>query len=289
MSQIFRSSWPFFPKMALVLIIMLSVQNGSCQEYSNFTNEDAFFDYETQMPIDDPSDALTISARDMQSISTFSNGPLGLWSVMNTNILSEDGTLKKSRETGVFSYGSELMLIKQYSWLTAEDEFGNEFYSDGYFINTTLLDAKLPFAVIREDTITLSQLSIMNNEALNSSSVTKLLLYEDFYDSYDIDALNRAFGESSDVNEVLFRYDPELASLDPMSESNLDMSMFGDIWSEFGRIFNNPEVMKLFNDFAKEQLEKQKQEQNNDDKQFQIENMFDKCDGGVCCKWGTTA
>jgi len=208
---------------------------------------------------------------------------------MNTYVLKEDGTIKKSRESGVFSYGSELMQIKEFSWMIAEDDFGNELYSDGYFINYTLVDAKLPFAVIREDMITLSDLSIINNEALNKSSVTKLLLYEDFYESYDIDALNRAFGKSSVVDEVLFRYDPELKSLDPMNESTLDISMFGDVWSEFGRIFNNPEIMKLFNEFAKEQLEKQKQDQKNDDMQLQIENLFDKCDGGVCCKWGTTA
>lgn len=196
MSQIFRFSWLFILKMALVLVVMLSVENASCQDYSN---EDEDFDYyETELPMDDdPSDALTISTKDVQSISSFSNGPLGLWSAMNTYILEEDGTLKKSRETGVFSYGSELMQIKEYSWLIAEDDFGNEFYSDGYFINYTLLNAKLPFAVIREDMITLSDLSIVNNEALNSSSVTKLLLYEDFYESYDIDALNRAFGKSS--------------------------------------------------------------------------------------------
>lgn len=287
MSQIFRFSWPFILRMALVLVVMLSVDTGTCQDYSI---EDEDFDYyETEMPMDSPSDALTMSTKDVQSISSFSNGPMGLWSAMNTYILEEDGTLKKSRETGVFSYGSELMQIKEYSWLIAEDDFGNELYSDGYFINYTLLNAKLPFAVIREDMITLSDLSIVNNEALNSSSVTKLLLYEDFYESYDIDALNRAFGKSSELDEVLFRYDPELGSLDPMNQSTLDMSMFGDMWSEFGSIFNNPEVMKMFNEFAKEQLEKQKQDQNNDDPQITIENMFDKCDGGVCCKWGTTA
>ncbi len=287
MSQIFRFSWPFILKVALVLVVMLSLENAFCQEYSN-EDEDAYY-VNTEIPIDDPQDALTISTKDLQSISTFSNGPLGLWSAMNTYVLQEDGTLKSSRETGVFSYGSELMQIKEYSWLIAEDELGNELYSDGYFINYTLQGAKLPFAVIREDMITLSELSLANNEAFNSSSVTKLLLYEDFYDSYDIDALNRAFGKSSDVNEVLFRYNPELGSLDPMNESTLDMSLFGDMWSEFGNIFNNPEVMKMFNDFAKEQLERQREEQNNKDNLNTIENMFDKCDGGVCCKWGTTA
>ena len=273
--------------MALVLLGGLSLECVSCQEFTN--NDSSDLDLETTgMPIDDAEDALIVSSKDVQSISTFSNGPLGLWSAMNTEILEDDGTLKKSRESGFFSYGSELLNIEEFSWLIAEDQLGNEFYSDGYYINTSLKDAMLPFAVIREDMITLSDLSMMNNEAMDSVSVTRLLLYEDFYESYDIDALNRAFGESSTVDEVLFRYDPELGSLDPMNESTLDMSMFGDIWSEFGSIFNNPEIMKMFNDFAKEQLERQRQEQENEDKFNTIENMFGDCNGGVCCKWGTT-
>lgn len=275
--------------MALVVLGALSLNCGSCQEFTNSSSDEiSYLDYETDMPIDEVADALTISTEDVQRISTFSNGPLGLWSAMNTNVLAEDGTLKKSRESGFFSYGSELMNIEEFSWLTTEDPLGNELYNDGYYINATLIDAKLPFAVIREDMITLSDLSMMDNEALNSSSVTRLLLYEDFYDSYDIDALNQAFGKSSKIDQVLFRYDPELQSLDPLNQSVLDMSMFGDIWSEFGNIFNNPEIMKMFNDFAKEQLERQKQEQENKDKFDTIENMFGDCNGGVCCKWGTT-
>lgn len=287
MSQVFGFCRSFILMMALVLLGGLSLECVSCQEFTN--NDSSDLDLETTgMPIDDAEDALIVSSKDVQSISTFSNGPLGLWSAMNTNILEDDGTLKKSRESGFFSYGSELLNIEEFSWLIAEDQLGNEFYSDGYYINTSLKDAMLPFAVIREDMITLSDLSLMNNEALDSVSVTRLLLYEDFYESYDIDALNRAFGESSNVDEVLFRYDPELGSLDPMNESTLDMSMFGDIWSEFGSIFNNPEIMKMFNDFAKEQLERQRQEQENEDKFNTIENMFGDCNGGVCCKWGTT-
>ena len=45
--------------------------------------------------------------------------------------------------------------------------------------------------------------------------------------------------------------------------------------------------MKMFNDFAREQLEREKQD-NNEGMQITIQNMFDNCDGGVCCKWGTT-
>jgi len=49
--------------MVLVLVVMLSLENSSCQDYSN---EDSYFDYyETEMPIDDPSDALTISTKDV--------------------------------------------------------------------------------------------------------------------------------------------------------------------------------------------------------------------------------
>ncbi|MFZ1315334.1 hypothetical protein, partial [Methanothrix sp.] len=63
---------------------------------------------------------------------------------------------------------------------------------------------------------------------------------------------------------------------------------FGGFWSEFGSIFNNQDIMQMFHDYAKEQLEREKQEQNNKDQFERIENMFNKCDGGVCCKWGTS-
>lgn len=288
MSQVFKFSGSFIlMMMAIILSMGIYLENGSCQEFLNSSDEMMFLDYEAEMPINDDSDMMIINMEDMQSISSFSNSPLGLWSAMNTMVLGEDGTLKKSRESGFFSYGSELIQIEEYSWLTAEDELGNVLYDDGYFIKSILLDAKLPFAVIRVDMITLSDLSLMNNSALDSSSVTNLWLYEDFYESYDIEALNRAFGKSSTLNEVLFRYDPELESLDPLNHSTLDMSMFGDMWSEFADVFNNPEIMKMFNEFAKEQLKRQKSN-NNEDMQLTIQNMFDNCDGGVCCKWGTT-
>lgn len=290
MSQVYGFSRSIILMMALVLLGGFSPECGSCQEFTNESSSDkiSYVDYETNMPIDDVTDALVINSRDLQSISTFSNGPLGLWSVMNTRFLDEDGTFKKSRQVGVFSYGSELMQIKEYSWLTAEDESGNELYSDGYNVGSTLKDAKLPFAIIRDDMITLSDLSLMDNDAVDSISITRLLLYEDFYESYDINALNKAFGGSSTVDEVLFRYDPELGSLDPLNQSSLDMSMFGDIWSEFGSVFNNPQIMEMFNEFAKKQLRRQQEEKDQKDKQIYIEHLFDECDGGVCVKWGTT-
>ncbi|HON35535.1 MAG TPA: hypothetical protein PLY52_04390 [Methanothrix sp.] len=290
MSQIFRISRPFILMAALITLAGLFMESCSCQEDFYFTNaeDDDGFYFETMMPIDEPADALTISSKDIHSVSSFSNSPMGLWSMMNTAILTEDGTIKKSRNYGLISYGSELMQIFDYSWLTIEDGLGGERYNDGYVIDTTLHKAVLPFAVLREDSLTLTDLVNVNNETMSSISVTKLLLYEDFYKSYDISALNEAFGNSSTVEEVLFRYDPELGELNPLSASSLDLSIFEDFWAGFGSIFNNQDIMKMFNDYAKEQLEREKQEQNNKDQFERIENMFNKCDGGVCCKWGTS-
>ena len=290
MSQIFRISRPFILMAALITLAGLFMESCSCQEDFYFTNaeDDDGFYFETMMPIDEPADALTISSKDIHSVSSFSNSPMGLWSMMNTAILTEDGTIKKSRNYGLISYGSELMQIFDYSWLTIEDGLGGERYHDGYVIDRTLHKAVLPFAVLREDSLTLTDLVNVNNETMSSISVTKLLLYEDFYKSYDISALNEAFGNSSTVEEVLFRYDPELGELNPLSASSLDLSIFEDFWAGFGSIFNNQDIMKMFNDYAKEQLEREKQEQNNKDQFERIENMFNKCDGGVCCKWGTS-
>ena len=100
---------------------------------------------------------------------------------MNTAILTEDGAIKKTRNQGLISYGSELMQIFDYSWLTIEYGMGDERYNDGYQIDRTLQNAALPFAVLREDMLTLSDLVNINNETMSSSSATKLLLYEDFY------------------------------------------------------------------------------------------------------------
>lgn len=288
MSQIFRISRPFILMAALIILAGLFMESGSSQEDLDFTNAEEEEDGYYFEIIDEPADALTISSKDIHSVASFSNNPMGLWSMMNTAILTEDGAIKKTRNQGLISYGSELMQIFDYSWLTIEYGMGDERYNDGYQIDRTLQNAALPFAVLREDMLTLSDLVNINNETMSSSSVTKLLLYEDFYKSYDVSALNEAFGNSSTVEEVLFRYDPELGELNPLSASGLDMSIFGGFWSEFGSIFNNQDIMQMFHDYAKEQLERENQEQNNKDQFERIENMFNKCEGGICCKWGTS-
>lgn len=94
MSQIFRISRPFILMAALIILAGLFMEGGSSQEDLDFTNAEDEDGYYFEI-IDEPADALTISSEDIHSVASFSNNPMGLWSMMNTAILTEDGAIKK--------------------------------------------------------------------------------------------------------------------------------------------------------------------------------------------------
>lgn len=295
MSQVAKFSGSFLLMIAVILLIgLLSLETGMCQEF-NDTQESPFLSIEDEgtdaefdlslLSIPDTSDMKFINSQDMQNIASFSNGPMGLWSKLNTSItFGDDGSMQKTRNSGLFSYGSELMEINEMSWLTLtdKDELGIEYYSDGYNINTTLKDAKFPFAVLRSDLTTLSG---ENYSLVNSDSMTYLLLYDEFSTNYDLDALKMVFGNSSDFKT--FKYDPEMVNLSTNLGFDLSMYFSSDIWSQFGDIFNNKEIMAMFHQLALDQQAAKNNQQDDDDNPFGPgRNWWEDSEGGVYCKWG---
>ena len=102
---------------------------------------------------------------------------MGLWSKLDTSItFGEDGSLLKTRNSGLFSYGSDLMEINEVSWLTAKDGLEFDQYSDGYNFSTTLKDVQFPFAVLRSDLTTLTG---ENFTLADVDSHSYLLLYDE--------------------------------------------------------------------------------------------------------------
>jgi hypothetical protein len=76
---------------------------------------------------------------------------MGLTNNLETSLtLNGDGSILKSRNLAMLSYGSELMNINDFSSLTSRDTLGNEFGTQSE--NTvTLMNCIYPFALIKAD------------------------------------------------------------------------------------------------------------------------------------------
>ncbi len=262
----------------------MSLETGMCQQFNTtpIGNEDSSFLYLDE-GIPELSDISYISSQDVQNIASYGNGPMSLFSGMDTSLVfGEDGTLEKSRKTSLFSAGSELMEINEISWLSGQDSFGNDF-NYGYEQFTTLNDASFPFAVLREDLTKVSGTSMNLDE---STSMTYLLLYDDFSANYDTSALQMAFGNSSEMMIKTFKYDPAMSNLSTNLGFDLSLYFSSDIWAQFGDIFNNQEIMALFHQMALDQ-QAAKNNQNDDDNPLgPRRNWWEDSEGGVYCKWG---
>lgn len=297
MSQVFRFSGSYLLLITTVLVIGLSLEIGTCQDlddWSEFTSDEGVDGIEVSSD-SDPSDQLeqftNVNSQDFQTILASSNGPLGLWSGLKTDFIpAEDGTLLKSRKAGLFTYGSDLLKIDQYSWMSLEDENGYMYDKEAFAQTNTLKGAKYPFVMYREDLTSISHNPSLVNPDITpildetdatpfieeTTSKTYILLDYNYYDLYNISDLDAAFA-NTDVYEK-FSYNPEMSKLS--SQLGVDLSIFfpPDLWALFA---------EMFHDFAVEQLNR-KNQQSNEDTQDYIDNMFNKCDGGVCCDWGTS-
>lgn len=295
MSKVFSFSGSFIYMVAVALLFGLSIQTGSCQSFATDTSEMTFKPLDVEEDGDGRSAMANINSQDVLSVVSSSDGPLGLWSGLKTEVMfGDDGSIQKSRTTGLFSIGSDMLSIYESSWLSIENDYGFTYETSPFELESTLFDARYPFFMFREDQTRISY----NPDLINSSltpllsddtiSTTYLLLYDDYYDHYDMALMDEAFGDSTNLIYKSFEYNPELNNMSDSMQINLSQYFTQDIWDQFGDIFKNDEIMAMFNKYAKEQLANQNKPKDNEEMQNYIINMFSECESGVCCKWGTT-
>jgi hypothetical protein len=144
----------------------------------------------------------SIGSFDKYGIASFGNGPMGLASDLQTSLTqADDGSILKSRNLALVSYGSELLNLNEFSSLTSTDTLGNEFSTE-YEKTATLKDCSYPFALIQEDLTTIS----VDGTGIGDTYSNTLLLLPDVYSADDLAMFTSAFGDSGTFNIKTFKY-----------------------------------------------------------------------------------
>ncbi len=218
---------------------------------------------------------------DKRIINSYSDGSMGLGDQMQNAFELVDSEISKTRKTTTISYGSDLLEIEEISNFAGYDISGNKF-SANYGKFTTLKNFDFPFAIIRDDEMTISgeDLSIEKTQ----SEIT--LLIPDWIKPDSLNEIKSALGSSADIKEISYM----------MGEDQLDFAQsFLDSSTEAGLNINTIDADELFNMTmdkkfwaalheaalkAKEQQDKPPtaNEWNADD--------FSLSSGGITCIWG---
>lgn len=211
---------------------------------------------------------------DQYRVMNYGTGAMGLLDDMETRFAyTDDGSLEKMRKTFTASFGADLLKIEDVSSFTVRDQNGREFTS-GYERIATIRNLPAPFAVIRQDLTEIQQGSLDLKEA---GSVTYILL-PDVYSAEDASMLSEAFGGSTTTYVKLFKYDTDINKM--LAEMNIDPSLyFGKFpWDQFFAAFLNPEMWKLFEEYARQRQKLEYEE-------VRRRHYIDSFDG-VTCRWG---
>jgi hypothetical protein len=144
----------------------------------------------------------SVGSIDKYSVASFGNGPMGLATDLETGLtLGEDGSILKSRNLAMLSYGSELMNINDFSSLTGRDTLGNEFGAQSEK-TVTLKNCIYPFALIKEDLTRISS----DGTGIGDAQSKTLLLLPDAYSADDLAMFTTAFGDSGVFDVKMFKY-----------------------------------------------------------------------------------
>ena len=178
----------------------------SCCQNSDINSDDidtAINDFNSLMDTNSlvPSMGKLASAStlDERSIVSSGNGAMGLLNNMKTGLTqADDGSVLKSRKASLLSYGSDLMVIKDFSRLSGSDTNGNE-YSSQSEREITLKDCDYPFALMSEDLTKLSGDGSIENVYSNTD-----VLLPDTSSPEDLDMFTNAFGKSGNINIRMF-------------------------------------------------------------------------------------
>jgi len=189
---------------------------------NSLNNLNTISDTNTLIPA--TSSIASIGSFDKYGVSSFGNGPMGLATNLETGLTqTNDGSVLKSRNLAMLSYGSELMNINDFSSLTGTDTLGNEFGTQSEK-TVTLKNCIYPFALMKEDLTTVSG----DGTNINDASKT-LLLLPDTYSADDLAMFTSAFGGSDDFNIKTFKYTLDIngflkgvGSMDLLSGTNMN-------------------------------------------------------------------
>jgi hypothetical protein len=207
MSDISKLSRMHMLFIATALILSQFIILGCCDSELGATNDDNSFNnlntiLDTNSLTPATGSIASVGSLDKYGVVSFGNGPMGLASDLQTSLTqTNDGSVLKSRNLAMLSYGSELLNLNEFSSLTGSDTLGNEFGTQSE--NTaTLKNCIYPFALIQEDLTKISS----DGTGIGDTYSKTLLLLPDAYSADDLAMFTSAFGDSSSFNIKMFKY-----------------------------------------------------------------------------------
>jgi hypothetical protein len=201
---------------------------------------------------------------------------MGLTNNLETSLtLNGDGSILKSRNLAMLSYGSELMNINDFSSLTSRDTLGNEFGTQSE--NTvTLMNCIYPFALIKEDLTTISS----DGTGIGDIQSKTLLFLPDAYSADDLAMFTTAFGDSGSFDIQMFKYTFDIngffndVGLFDLKAAGFNMN--GTFAQANAAMM---ESIRAAQDLIREEMAKEKEKSQDYDY-----NQWDS-NGGVACNW----
>ena len=253
----------------LIILGCCDSELGTTSDDNSFNNLNTILDTNGLTPA--TGSIASVGSIDKYGVVSFGNGPMGLASDLQTGLTqNNDGSVLKSRNLAMLSYGSELLNLNEFSSLTGSDTLGNEFGTQSE--NTaTLKNCIYPFALIQEDLTTISS----DGTGIGDTYSKTLLLLPDAYSAADLAMFTSAFGDSSSFNIKMFKYTFDIN--DFFNEAKLfDLKSAG--FSMNGTLDQALATMDLSISTIQD-LIRQQQAKNNYDY-----NQWDS-NGGVSCNW----
>ncbi len=226
-----------------------------------------------------------VGSFDQHKAISYSMGTMGMSNKMTSFLtLLDDGSIEKSRNTAMFSFGSDLLNAEDVSEFSGIDALGNE-YRKTYQKSITIKNSELPFMIISND---LARLSAQGIDADNTYSKTYILL-PDLYSADQINGLSAALGDSSDISIKTFKYGSNMNDMFRLLDLDLNMGLyFGSFpWAEaFSALMGNKEIWELYRKGAIDQLNKKNEEEEEDDIDILYDTGWGDWDsaGGISCK-----
>jgi hypothetical protein len=226
----------------------------------------------------------SVGSFDKHSVFSYGNGPMGLASNLETGLTqTNDGSILKSRNLAMLSYGSDLMNINDFSSLTGTDTLGNEFGMQSEK-TVTLKNCVYPFALMKEDLTTVSG----DGTNINDASKT-LLLLPDTYSADDLAMFTSAFGGSGIFNIKTFKYTFDInAFLKEVGSTDLSaynmrgtLSQLNDASSA---LLLGTNMTGILHDVINEMVAEINRQNDPNNQPPQDPNQWDS-NGGVTCYW----
>jgi hypothetical protein len=219
-----------------------------------------------------------IKSSDLHSVSAYSDESVGLINMIKTEIGAFDDTLQKTRNTAMFSFGADMLNIKDESYLSLQDALG-QIHGSGYDKSVLLQGCDIPFALVRED---LFKLSDEGNIVL-ANSMTNILLPTTDEGNSKVNniasALSKAFGDSSEITIKKFIWDGKntFDTSSMLNELNIEKYFSSDEVKDLMNAFNDPEMLAL--------LEAARDSARQPSVDRKDTRYYDSL-GGMSCRWG---